>query len=198
MSIMMPQPRLPQTATRRFLDFGADLTPQVGGPSQRINFMGDRFALVINYPRLKPEPDGRILMSAMNQAKKVGAIFPWPEPGVAVIDYGTPVVNGATQQGMTLNLRGLDPGITILNGKFLSIIYAGQRYLHHSTADTPVLSNGTVELPIFPMLRISPNDGATIELAQPMIEGVLGGNVADVELAIARATPASITITERA
>lgn len=197
MSILMPQPRLPQTATRRFLDFGADLTPQVGGPSQRINFMGDRFALVITYPRLKPEPDGRIVMSAMNQAKKVGAIFPWPEPGIPQQDYGAPIVNGAAQQGMTLEIHGVTPGITILNGKYFSIIYAGQRYLHHLTADTLVPGTGIVQLPIFPMLRISPNDGATIELAKPMIEGVLGGNVADVELAIAEATPASITITER-
>lgn len=48
------------------------------------------------------------------------------------------------------------------------------------------------------MLRISPNDGATIELAKPYIEGTLGGNTVDVELAIAKATPASITITEMA
>lgn len=198
MSILLPQLRLPQSATPRFLDFGADLVPQVGGPSQRINFMGCRFALVVQYPRLKPEPDGRILMAALRRAKLEGALFPFPEPGIPAVNYSAPQVNGAGQQGSTLHLKGLTAGITILNGKFLSIIYGGQRYLHHATADTPVGSDGTVALPIFPMLRINPNDGATIELAQPIIEGVLSGNTVDAELSIAKSQPASITITERA
>ncbi len=197
MSFLLPQLRLPQTATIRFLDFGADITPQVGGPSQRIVFPGSRFAIVIVYPRLRPEPDGRIMMSALHQAKLVGARFPVPEPGIPVIAYGNPQVNGFGQQGMSLQLKGLTPGITILNGKYFSIIYAGQRYLHHGTADTVVAADGTCLLPIFPMLRISPNDAATCEFAQPYIEGVLAGNVVDVELAIAKATPATITITER-
>lgn len=197
MSIELPQPRLPQTATPKLLDWGADLTPPMGGPSQRLNRIGDRFALEIAYPRLKPEPDGRILMARMRRAKREGALFPFPEPGIVAVAYGTPVVNGAAQQGSTLQVRGLAPGVTVVEGKFLSIIYAGQRFLHHTTADVVPNGGGAAALPIFPMLRISPNDGATIELAKPYIEGVLSGNEVAVQLAIARATPATITITER-
>lgn len=196
MAIILPQPRLPQTATPRFLDFGADMVPPMGGPAQRLNRTGSRFALIITYPRLKPEPDGRILMSALRQAKLERALFPFPEPGLPTTDYGAPVVNGGGQLGQSLQIRGLKPNITIVDGKFFSIIYAGQRYLHHATADTAVQADGTALLAIFPMLRISPNDGATIELAKPMIEGTLSGSAVDVELAIARATPASVTITE--
>ena len=197
MSFLLPQPRLPQTATPRYLDFGGVLTPPGGGIAQMLVRPG-HFALVVNYPRLKPEPDGRILMSAIRQAKLEGALFPVPEPGLPVIAYGTPQVNGNGQTGMSLEIKGATAGITILNGKWLSIIFAGRRYLHHATADTLVGGDGTCLLPIFPMLRISPNDSATIELATPYIEGTLGGNTVDVELAIAKATPASLTITEMA
>jgi hypothetical protein len=197
-SILLPQPRLPQTATPKLIDFGVDLTPPGGGPSQRVNRIGNRFSLVIVYPRLRPEPDGRILMSALRQAKTMGALFPFPEPGIPAVDYGTPVVNGAGQQGSSLSISGLTPGMAVVDGKFFSIIFAGQRYLHHTTADVVVAGDGIAEIPICPMLRISPNDAAVCEFAQPYIEGALSGNSVDVELAIAKATPASITITERA
>jgi hypothetical protein len=195
MSIELPQPRLPQTATPRFLDFGGILTPPGGGKAQQL-IRPSRFALVVNYPRLKPEPDGRILMSAIRRAKLEGALFPVPEPGIPVVAYGNPQVNGVGQTGMSLQLKGLTPAITILDGKFFSIIFGGRRYLHHATADTVVTAGGSCLLPIFPMLRIVPNDSATIELAKPYIEGSLDGNTVDVELAIAKATPAAITITE--
>ncbi len=197
MSIELPQPRLPQTATPRFLDYGGMLSPPGGGVVQPLTRPG-RFALPITYPRLRPEPDGRILMSAIRRAKLEGALFPFPEPGIPATNYGTPEVNGAGQTGMTLQLKGLTAGITILNGKFFSIIFGGRRYVHHGTADMLVTAAGTVALPIFPMLRISPNDGATCEFAKPYIEGSIDGNTVDVELAIAKATPASITITEMA
>jgi hypothetical protein len=197
MSIELPQPRLPQTAVPRFLDYGGVLSPPGGGIGQQFIRPG-RFAMVINYPRLRPDPDGRILMSAIRRAKLEGALFPVPEPGIAAVAYGTPQVNGVGQTGMSLQLKGLTPDITILDGKFFSIIFGGRRYLHHATADTAVTAGGSCLLPIFPMLRVSPNDSATIELAKPYIEGTLGGSTVDVELAIARATPASLTITELA
>ncbi|WP_298689567.1 hypothetical protein [uncultured Sphingomonas sp.] len=195
MSIELPQPRLPQTATPRFLDFGGMLTPSGGGVAQQLIRPG-RFALVVTYPRLKPGPDGRILMSYIRQAKLEGALFPIPEPGLPVINYGTPEINGISQTGSNIELKGFTPSITLLNGRWFSIIFGGRRYLHHAAADTPVGSDGTCLLPIFPMLRISPNDSATCEFAKPYIEGALGGSTVDVELAIAKATPAAITITE--
>lgn len=197
MSIELPQPRLPQKATPRFLDYGGVLMPPGGGVGQKLIRPG-RFAIVITYSQLRPEPDGRVLGAALRRAKQEGALFPFPEPGIPAADYGNPIVNGAGQTGETLQLRGLTAGVTILDGKFFSLIYGGRRYLHHAAADTVVGASGAVALPIFPMLRISPNDGATIELAKPYIEGELDGNTVDVELAIAKSTPAAITITELA
>ena len=153
---------------------------------------------MINYPRLQPEPDGRIVMSALRQAKTVGALFAFPQPGLVIGNPGAPVINAGAQTGSTLQLRGFAPGYTVRNGQFFSIIVNGQRYLHHAAADTTADGSGAMALPIVPMLRVSPGDGNICEFAQPFIEGVLGGNTVDVELAIAKATPASIQITERA
>jgi len=198
MSILLPQPRLPQTATPKLLDFGADIVPPMGGAAQRLNRIGNRWALDIVYPRLRPEPDGRILMACIRRAKTEGALFPFPQPGLAIGNPGTPMVDGAGQLGSILNLRGFVPGYIVLEGQFFSIIYGGQRYLHAANADTAADGSGKMPLAIHPMLRISPNDGAVCEFAQPYIEGFLSGNEVAVELAIARATPATIVITERA
>ncbi|SEM62980.1 hypothetical protein SAMN05192583_0893 [Sphingomonas gellani] len=198
MSIELPQPRMPQTAVPKLIDWGADLTPPMGGPSQRLNRIGDRFALVINYPRLKPEPDARILMARVRRAKREGALFPFPQPGLEIGNPGTPVVNGAGQQGSSLQLRGFTAGYVVREGQFFSIIFAGRRYLHCASADVTATASGTMLLPIHPMLRISPNSGATCEFAQPYIEGTLGESEASVEWAIARASPSALTIMEAA
>jgi hypothetical protein len=197
-SVILPQPRLPQGCVIRMLDWGADLTPVMGGVTQRLNRIGSRWQLVITYPRLKPEPDGRILMAAIRRAKTLGAIFPVPQPGLVIGNPGAPVINGANQAGSFINLRGFVPGYGVRSGQFFSIIVGGQRYLYQADQDWLASDQGTLVMPITPMLRLSPDDGAVVEFAQPYIEGTLSGNVAEVELAIARAQPAALTITERA
>lgn len=197
MSILLPQPRGPKSATIRLVDYGVDLTPPGGGPAQRLDWPGTRFALVLTFTRLRPEPDARVLGAALRRAKQEGALYPVPQPGLDIGNPGAPVVDGNGQQGSTLTCRGFAPGYGFRDGQFFSIIYGGQRYLHHVAEDIGADGDGRSSFTIFPMLRISPNDGATVEFAQPMIEGRIAGSAVDIELAAAKATPATITITER-
>lgn len=199
MAILLPQPRLPQKAVPKLLDYGADQKSAMGGASQRLNRLGNRFALDIAYPRLKPDPDGRVLGAALRQAKTEGALFPFPQPGLEIGAPGSPVVNGGGQLGAVLQLRGFSPNYVIRAGQFFSIVHGGRRYLHCANFDQdwPANGAGQVALPIHPMLRISPANGAICEFAKPYIEGPVSGSSIDIELTIARSQMPVITITER-
>lgn len=198
MSVELPQPRLPQAATPRLLDYGVDQTAPMGGASQRLNRLGNRFALEITYPRLKPEPDGRILAARLRRAKTEGALFPVPQPGLVIGAPGAPVVDGAGQAGSSILLRGFASGYSVREGQFFSIIHGGRRFLHTAAAQTVASSSGTMTLAITPMLRIRPGNGAICEFGQPYIEGPISGGSVDLELTAAKAVVPTIVITERA
>ena len=198
MSVELPQPRLPQAATPKLLDYGADQKAPGGGASQRLNRLGNRFSLDITYPRLKPEPDGRILSARLRRAKTEGALFPVPQPGLAIGVPGAPVVNGAGQAGSSLALRGFVAGYAVREGQFFSIIHGGRRFLHTAAADTVANASGQLVLPVTPMLRIKPADAAICEFAKPYIEGPISGSSVDLQWTAAKAMIPTITITERA
>jgi len=200
MSILLPQPRLPSKAVPKYLDFGADQKSGMGGAYQRLNRLGNRFALDITYARLVPDPDGRILGAALRRAKTEGALFPFPQPGLAIGAPGSPVVDGPGILGALLPLRGLNPGYVVRAGQFFSIINGGRRYLHcvNEDADHVVDVSGRVTLPIHPMLRVVPASGAVCEFAQPYIEGIVSGASIDIELTIAKSQMPVITIIEQA
>lgn len=198
MAVELPQPRLPQKAVPQYLDYGADQKAPMGGAYQRLNRLGNRFALQITYPRLKPEPDGRILASRLRRAKTEGALFPVPQPGLDLGSPGSPVVNGAGQMGSSLTLRNFAPGYTVREGQFFSIIHGGRRYLHCAAADATSTGGGNITLTLYPMLRIRPADGAICEFAKPYIEGIVAGSSIDVEQTIAKSQIPTILITERA
>ena len=198
MAIELPQPRLPNRAVPKLLDWGADQKAPMGGAYQRLNRLGNRFALENTYPRLKPEPDGRILASRLRRAKTEGALFPVPQPGLEIGNPGAPVVNGAGQAGLALLLRGFTAGYTVREGQFFSIIHGGRRYLHCAEGDAVANEAGGIVLGLYPMLRVRPSDGALCEFARPMIEGIVSGASIDLELTSARADIPAILITERA
>jgi hypothetical protein len=133
----------------------------------------------------------------MLQALTAGALFVLPQDFVNAA-AGTPVVNGAAQLGSTLQLRGFVANAPIFEGQFFSIIFAGRRYLHCVTADTAADSAGAAVISLVPMLRISPNDGATCEFEQPMIEGFLSGNAFEWDMQTDPYLDLSFTITEAA
>lgn len=198
MSILLPQPRLPQKAVPRLVDAGAIQQGGPGGVAQRLNRLGSRFALDIAYPRLRPEPDGRVLAARVRRAVTDGALFPFPQPGLTIGAPGSPVVSGAGQQGSTLLIRGFTVGYQYREGQFFSVIIGGRRYLYQATADGLANGSGQANVPIFPMIRLPAPDGAICEFAQPYIEGFITAGAAEIEQTIAKSMIPQITITERA
>jgi len=196
MSIMLPSTPGIRSAKPRLLDFGGVLTPPLGGASQKLNRLGDRYGLAPEMPPLRTEPDGRRWVALLSRARREGAIFAFPQPDLVIGEPGAPVVDGVGQAGMTLNLLGFAAAYIVREGQFFSIIHGGRRYLHMATADTVADGDGKMALPIEPMLRISPSNGDVCEFAAPKIEGWLEGQAVEWEHRLEPYTMVTFTITE--
>jgi len=196
MSVALPIHPQPAEAAPAYLDWGGTLRPIFGGAMQKLNRLGDRYALDVTMPPLDNEDHGRAWIAALVVAQRQGAILPWPQPGLVVGAPGAPVVAGAGQAGSTLLLRGFSAGYRMRAGQFVSLIVGGRRYLHMAAAVTVAAGNGTMALPIAPMLRARPGDGALVEVAAPMIEGLLEGDSRGWTLDAALYTGLSFRIVE--
>lgn len=196
MSILLPSSPGIRSAKPRLLDFGGVLTPPLGGASQKLNRLGNRYFIAPEMPPIRTEPFGRQWVARISRALTEGALFAFPQPDLVIGSPGSPVVSGAAQLGSTLNLSGFTPGYVVREGQFFSIIHAGRRYLHSAASETTASGTGTMALPILPMLRISPSNGAVCEFAAPMIEGFFDGQAVEWEHLLEPYTKVSFTITE--
>lgn len=85
---------------------------------------------------------------------------------------GTPQVNGASQTGLILNTKGWPVSTTgvLLAGDYLQLGTGSTSRLHKNLNDADSDAGGLATLDIWPRLRESPADSATIKLTNP--EGV--------------------------
>lgn len=194
-SIMLPRRPGVRTAKPRLLDFGAVIRSPLGGSSQRLNRPGNRFGLDVVAPTASAGREGRILISRLMQGIEVGILLPFPQD-MPTGAPGAPVVDGAGQAGKTLNLRGFTPSYAAKEGQFFSIIQGGRRYLHFMAAQGIAGTDGKIAASIYPMLRVSPDDGAVCEFARPMIEGFMTGDNLEWQLQTAPYLDVSFTIEE--
>ncbi len=89
------------------------------------------------------------------------SVFDNPKRG----DYGgTPLVDGASQTGFALNIKGAPPAITnwIRKGDYFSVEVNGEHELKMAIADATSDGGGLVVLSFTPRLRAAPADDAVI------------------------------------
>lgn len=77
---------------------------------------------------------------------------------------GTPLVNGASQTGGTLNIDGCTSSQTgwLKAGDYIQLGTAGSATLHKVLADADSNGSGQVALDIWPYIRTAPSDNATV------------------------------------
>jgi hypothetical protein len=160
----------------RLIDFGGPLKPPLGGAVQTILRLGTRHAIDITIPLMRSEPDGREWSAFLRMGKIYGVRARYRQDGLGVGSPGAPLVDGAGQYGTTIALKGFTPGYAIRLGQAVSLVVGGRNYLYFAAAGAVAGSDGRMPLSIFPMLRKSPADGDTVEVARPLIEGSLAGN----------------------
>lgn len=174
--IFLPERRSVKIDRPRMIDFGGALKPIMGGPVTTLMRLGTRFAIDITIPLMRTEPDGRTWGGLLCQAKLFGAAIYLRQDGLDIGMPGSPMVNGAGQTGMTLNLRGFRKGYCMRFDQAFSLIVSGKRYVYRAAADTVAAADGTMALPIYPMIRKIAPDGAVCEVERPVLQGSLAGN----------------------
>ncbi len=185
-------------AVPRYVSFGVDQDPILGGPQSKVLRMGDRWAIdVETYPAEYAE-HGMKYLSRLVRGLKETVRLAFPEPGVKPRSYGSPVVASAGSAGTSLPVSGLIPGDVIREGKFFSMIIGGQSYLYQvAVADVVVGAGTTATLQIEPMLRRQPPAGTALDFA-PKIEGFVQGNEQAWNTSRSKYLPFRFTIKERA
>lgn len=196
MSVALPNWPGPVSITPSMIRAGNDLRPPLGGPVQRINRMGDRFSFAVVMPPMD-RADSDKWVALLLDGYDSTVTLEWAQPDGGVGNPGAPVVNGYSQAGRLLNLRGFNAGYTVRTGQFMTIFAQGKHFALMPTADRTASAGGLISLPFLPMLRLSPPDGAPVEVSQPIIEGQLGGDVEGWTIDVAQETGLTFTITER-
>lgn len=173
--IELPASPAPNNAQPALMDFGMILRPSTGAAASRLDRKGSRYRATISYPPMKPET-ADVFVSRLLRAKSEGLRIPYPllrSQG----SPGSPVVDGAGQTGKTLDIRGLNVGYAIREGFWLSVEDAsGQHYLHNAGSTARVGADGLATITLAEELRTPFADGATVNLAVPMIEGFVTGD----------------------
>jgi hypothetical protein len=84
--------------------------------------------------------------------------------GSAASAAGTPVVNGASQTGNNLNIDGLPASVTgyLLAGDYIQLGSASSARLYKVLENVSTNASGEATLNLWPDLRSSPADGATV------------------------------------
>lgn len=194
MPLTLPARPAPRLMTPRLVSSRNELVPAFGGPTMRNPRMGSRYALDYELPP-------QTALSAQDWADIddetdtcVIAIY---QPGLDTGAPGAPLVDGASQTGSVLALKGLTPNYIIQKNQWLSVITGGQRFAYRAKDYVVVANDGTVDVPLRTMLRKAHANNDMVEIARPMIEGYVSVPVDAWTVEVDRLVRLSFTITER-
>lgn len=170
--ITLPNFPGPRSVGWRMIDFGGTLAGGLGGASQRVNRLGNRWACTVELPPMTPA-DARAWAAALTRGLREGVSWKIRQVGTATGSPGTVLVQGAAQAGLDLVCDGFNPGYVLRAGQWLSLSTGGQRYLHQSASTQAVDATGVLTVALDAPLRVSPADNSPVELGAPVIEGLL-------------------------
>jgi hypothetical protein len=139
---------------------------------QTYQFSGQRWEADIQLPAMQRENAEQwvaFLMSLYGQKGTflLGDPLGTTAQGSASTAAGTPVVNGASQTGGTLAIDGLPASATnyLKAGDYIQLGSAATAQLYKVLSDASSNGSGEATLDIWPDLRSSPADGATVVVA---------------------------------
>ncbi|RSU59310.1 hypothetical protein BRX36_19275 [Sphingomonas sp. S-NIH.Pt1_0416] len=195
--VELPNWAVPNSASPAFMDFGAVLRPSTGAALLRVDRLGSRYKLTLGFPPFDDPDQGRVIVSRLIRAKRMGLRVEVPLLAPQVIEDA--IVDGAGQAGTTLRLRGLFPRRVVREGYWLSVEKAdGQHFLHNVAGESIADAAGKVALPLSEMLRWPFADGARVHLVRPMIEGLVDGNEQAWSISVEKFTHIEFTVEEAA
>lgn len=173
--IDLPTAPGPVAVEWRLIDFGGVQDALLGGPSQRINRPGARWAIDVQLPAMHPAM-ARRWSAALVLAAQHGARWKLRQVGLMPRGMGAGIIAGADQAGAMLAVENLAPGAVWMAGQFLSVPVAGgtARQLYQTASAGAADAAGDAVIALTTPLRDAPDDGGALSFA-PSIEGWLGG-----------------------
>ncbi|MGB7407148.1 MAG: hypothetical protein WA908_01465 [Pontixanthobacter sp.] len=181
-------PRLPAPRDSKWteLDFGGSVQGSIGGSSQRINRLGNRWQVEIVLPTMDLAL-ARSWSQKLLRGRRKGILWPVRQMGIVTGSPGAPVVNSSEEAGDQLRLRGLQPGYVLRTGQAFSLVTGGRRYIYKVAEPQRADASGRAVVEINPPLRAEPMDGDAVEIARPFLQGMVEDMPADVD------TPSHLT-----
>lgn len=166
-------PPLPRQTDYQEVQIAAGTTqrPAWGGPLLPLARTGDRWAFDVSIPAMEAATCGAKVKLILAKGKINTVIMDIREPGSPVRDYGAPRVALGGQQGTSLNVAGLKPGVVIPDGKWMNLVIGGRHFLYLVDGEVTADGNGAAILKLWPMIRRSAPLNAPVRLADPVIEG---------------------------
>lgn len=188
--IDLPTFAVPGSFSGTFMDAGftqrgvqsADYVPRKGG----------RYKVGFAFGPYTPD-QGRVMVSRLIAGKQGGVRVELPllhSQG----SPGSPVTTSAT--GRTLALSGLTPGYVILEGYWLSLVKAGQHYLHSVGVGATANGSGVATIELNELLRDTFASGTVVNLATPQVEGLIEGDEWSWQYSVDRVIPIEFVIEE--
>ncbi|NWK98683.1 hypothetical protein DM806_24070 [Sphingobium lactosutens] len=135
--------------------------------------LGTRFGLRVTLPPMDTRDQALIVQSRLLRARSDRLRMPWPQPGLIVGPVGAPKVSAIATAGTSLPLKGCTPNFYLREGQFLSINHAGRRYIHLMADNLILDGSGNGVADVWPMLRVGLSVNDVVEIAKPMIEGLV-------------------------
>lgn len=199
--IDLPSQPGPNGAVPRVLDFGGFLEAPGGAETQRVNQLGNRYAVSFTMPPLINHKAGRVWVNRLLKGMQEGARIKYPlldfDPGAPHVATGTPiVVDGTGQAGRILAIQNVQPGYTFREGQPVSLEIAGQHYFDFIAEASLTGANGKAAVTLTQMLRKPPLAGSVLHVAKPMIEGFIMGDPVSWQIALERNFAISFEIRE--
>ncbi|KQM88661.1 hypothetical protein ASE67_02660 [Sphingomonas sp. Leaf23] len=182
----------------RLLQWGSELTPTLGGVTQRLDRLGSRHGLDVQMPPMRMADEGRRWISRLLLAKQEGGRIAFPQVDFEPGPCGRPTVSIATASGRSIPITGATAYYTVREGQWLSVTHAGRSYLYCATAQVVLNGSGAGAVPVDVLLRSPLSVGDAVELSKPVIEGWLSGDGYEWTLERSRTVGLGFTIVERA
>lgn len=128
-AVALPTSPGPVEAKPRFLDWGGELVPALGGPVQRLSRLGSRHAVEFVLPPMTMA-SAMAWTQRLKRGKNDRVLIPYPLMGFAPGSSGTPTIRTAASGGTTIDIRGVSRSHTLSEGQSLSIVVGGKRYVY--------------------------------------------------------------------
>lgn len=155
----------PNAATISLLANTALYPSPLIGSAQTVDRQGLKWKIAYTFNNLTTADRAELmalLASLRGQANRI-RVPVWDNPAQGLYG-GTPVVDGGSQTGNTLDVTGLTTGVTgwIRAGDYFSVVVNGEVELKMATLDADSDGSGDSTITFTPNLRDSPTNGAAV------------------------------------